>query len=141
MSIEEQKLDIANKFTQMCNFGLDKFHSGMTVKLFRSLVDIKCKLQPLWFIEITGPFFFKFRNEIMTRDINFFIDRDYWDQRNDWMQITQGYGESVARAFEASAKSSLAELVKTEPKALAAMPISLINLYSRYVLLCQSADK
>lgn len=136
--MEEQKLDIANKFTEVCNICLDKFNGGITLNIFRSLLNVKCSLSPTWLIEIVGPFLFKFRNEIVARDINFFIERDYADQREEWVKITQGYGESVALAFEANVKASLTDLKNNDVKSLETLPISILKMYCKYLQLCQA---
>lgn len=136
--MDEQKRELAKRFTEACNLGLDKFfQNGITIRLFRTLLDLKCKLEPLWLIERAGPFFFKYRNEIAGRDINFFIDRDYSKQREDWLALTKGYGESIALAFEESIRSSLSEFKNSDPELLEAIPLQLLKMYARYVQFCQ----
>jgi hypothetical protein len=136
--MSEEKAEIATKFLEIVNTGLDKFEQNATLKLFRSIFAIKCKLNPLWMIEIIGPFFYTYRESIAKRDLDYFINMDWHEQRADWVQLTHGYGESVALVLEAHIKDTLKKLRKSDPKALEVIPVQLLKIYIKYVQSCRS---
>ena len=126
---------IAIKFTEVINAGLDRFEQTVSLRLFRSLLSMKAKLNPTWMIESAGPFFFKHREQIAGRDLDYFLTLDFGEQRRDWVELTKGYGESTALAFESHLKESLRVLKETDPRVLETVPLQLLKMYARYVQL------
>ncbi len=140
MSIAEQKQELATKFIEVANLGMDRFNGdgGMLIKLFRTLLNLRCKLNELWFIEKVGPFFYKFRNEIAARDINFFIERDWSAQRKDWLEfVTKGYGNDIAQTFENNMIQALRDMTESDIQKFVSFPLTLLRLYSKYAQLCK----
>lgn len=139
MSITKEAL--AAKFVEVTNLGLDQFVQSIQFKIFRTALNVKCALDKPWLIRAMGPFLWKFREEIADRNVTFFIEREYTAQREDWLTITKGYGESIAIAFEETLKLSLKRTYENDPAKLESAVASMLKMYARYALLCKDEEQ
>lgn len=133
--MENEKLKIALKFTELINLALDKFDQTIKVKLFRTAIDIKCSLNPYWMIEVNGPFFFRCREQIANHDLDFFINYNWESQKEDWTEYTAGYGAGIAEDLEKNIVKSLKKLRDEDPQFLKTIPLTYVRMYASYLKL------
>ncbi len=94
------QVEIAKKFDTIADMALDKFRTSIKFELFRKLLSIRRSFDRLWFIRSVGPFLYSNRNKIASRDLEFFMTRDWTAQKRDWLEITRGHGNGLADSFE-----------------------------------------
>jgi len=126
--------EIAKNFWILTNAALDRFQPDTKLSIFRKLLKLRACLDDLWFIKVAGPFFYKYRESIAARDLDFFINLDYVNQRRDWMELTRGHGEGIAQNFENAIKTNLTRLKDEDPEFIEQITMNLLRLYSQFIL-------
>jgi hypothetical protein len=127
------KAQLAGKFAEMCNLGLDKFPSSITLSLVRRAVAIFSAAAPGWFIEYVGPFFYDKRKEIAAENLDFFVKRSWQEQYESWGFL----GSVLSGQWEDTIKTGVQHVHDTDPAALRSIPKSLVAMYCRYIIICQ----
>jgi len=130
------KAQLAAKFAEMCNLGLDKMPVTLTLTLVRRAIAVVSAVSPEWFISYVGPFFYDKRREIAAEDLNFFLTRSWEEQYSAWGFM----GGALARQWEDTIKSGVAYIEATDPAALRSVSKSLVAMYCRYLILCKSEE-
>jgi hypothetical protein len=130
------KSQLATKFAEMCNLGLDKFPNTLTLTLVRKAVAVASAVSPGWFIEYVGPFFYDKRKEIMDDNFEFFITRSWSEQYASWGFM----GQALAAQWEVTIKESLQHVHRAEPDSLRGIARSLVAMYCRYLIICQQEN-
>ncbi len=131
------KSQLAAKFAEMCNFGMDKMPSSITLSVVRSAVTAMSSAAPGWFIEYVGPFFYDKRKEIAENNIEFFLNRSWAEQYESWGFL----GAALSAKWEATIKAALMHIEREDPAALRSVTKSLVAMYCRYLIVCQEEAK
>lgn len=135
------RLPIAQKFESLCDFSLEELlGETILVKVFSRIVKtlVRAKHDPEWYIKAAGPFFWKYRVQIEQRDINYFINHDYHEQREDWILLTNGHGVAIADAVLAAIKSNLSRFQREDPHLVVATTDCMLRLYAQYLIICRN---
>lgn len=127
------KSELARKFAEMCNLGMDKFPSSVTLFLVRNAVAVAAATAPEWFIEYVGPFFWEKRKEILAENVTFFLERSWSEQYESW-----GFLGGLASPWEATIKDGIKQLYDTDRDSLKSIPKSMVAMYARYLQLSQA---
>lgn len=134
---KEQKVEtFAINFEQVLKTIMAEFEPTTGFKLFWTSICIYAKSSgdKCWFIDHAGAFFYKYKEQIIEKNIKFFVEEyDYKDQMEDWIKATNGYGESVALGFVDILKSNVKRLAEKDPDNASRMSKSLLNLYIKYL--------
>ena len=126
--------DIVERYNSIINKSFTSFFEQNTAFLiFKAALHATTVVNNKWIIESTGPFFFKYRNEITEKNVDFFLKHDYKDQMEDWLSITGKYGEYIAKEFVKNIKNSIQRSVDTNPDEIGEAVKELLSLYCKYV--------
>jgi hypothetical protein len=128
---------LAEEFFRLSNEGMDLMDQTIKFRLVRNLVNMRHKINNQWFISKVGAFLYKYRKEVTAGDFEFFMKRDYADQRAEWMEVTRGYGEGIALAVEEGIKTRMGELYENNAPELHEMSKTLLGLYCQWRLACR----
>ena len=128
------KSQLAAKFAEMCNLGMDKMPSSITLSLVRRAVSVFAAAAPGWFIEYVGPFFYDKRKEIAENNIEFFLNRSWAEQYASWGFL----GAALAAQWEETIKDAIRHIEREDPQGLRSISKSLVAMYCRYLLLCKA---
>lgn len=133
-----QQDDIANKFYDLCSFIVDKYtvDCPTKIKVFIGILKTVQKFNTHYVIKTTGPFFWKFKDQIMEGDIEWIYDYDFERQMADWNEIIHKFPTMVSGKLEKIAESvrdHIKKLAKEVPKEKGAqLCLHFLKMYSVY---------
>lgn len=140
--LKNKKIELESryKFLYMYVF-TDLMEQSTAVKLLASCVKaISLVKGDKYIIETTGPFFYKFRNEIKetleTKNPEFFFNHDFKDQMADWIELTRGHGENIAIKIRSSLQKTMRDLYENNPDIGVKLLNEIFTLYCDYLLIC-----
>lgn len=134
MSTETYEV-IAKQFTELIDFCFaTHFEQSLTFKILMTCFKLAKGSNILWDIEYGGSFFLRYKDHIKNKNISFFIDEhDYMDQHRDWMEITHGYGSTIADSFIKNIKATVKKMYEKDPEMLEKITSNLLSLYCKYL--------
>lgn len=93
---------IAKRFYDLCNFIVEKYTTDIPTKfkVFLTILKNVQKLTPHYAIKTTGPFFWKFKDQISEGNVDWIHDYDFEKQMEDWEKILNKFPTIVSKKLE-----------------------------------------
>jgi hypothetical protein len=101
----------------------------------KSRVTMATNSNPMTIIEIAGPHFFKYRESLTARKINFFIDQDFVNDVKEAQKVHDIKGDSSSAGEVIKIiKNTFKSFKEAEQTAIMNKAIDMLTAYSKYLI-------
>jgi uncharacterized protein YdcH (DUF465 family) len=116
-----QQDNIAKRFYDLCNFVIDKYtvNTPIKFKVFLSIVTTVQKLNPHYSIKITGPFFWRFKDQILEGEVDWIYDYGFTEQMVLWKDMINKFPTIMSKKLDCiveEVRDHIKKLSKEVPK-------------------------
>jgi hypothetical protein len=125
--------DIAQEFTGIAIPSVQNFLGGYAGNIMKLIITFKNTFDKHWCIRNIGPFLYRNREHIASHNVQYFIDFDFHNQKQDWTSLTYGYGGGIADILEKDVKNKLRNDVTVDSPEAECIR-RLLELYCLYIL-------